>query len=310
MLKVIFLGQKKVGEKCFQLLMEEFSSFFSVVGVASNASRDVWWQSRDIFEVARNKNIPFIDNSNKAENEIIELMDQTRPDILFSVQHSWILSPAVLKRVNYNAFNLHNARLPDYKGFNACAHVILNGEKDFSCTLHWLADAVDAGDIAFEGNFKLNPDDTAMSIYDKAEESGFKIFRNLLLNLKDGYNIPRMAINGKGVFYPRNSIKGLNHISDENNFEEVDKKSRAMFFPPFEMAYVKKGHYKFYISHHAGFLNKKEQKFRSNEQMIREVDFSRPPEEVNFLVNNAFISSIEPAYYFLNGKKFFVLPDK
>ena len=47
---------------------------------------------------------------------------------LISVQHKWIMSKKILSKFGCNAFNFHNAKLPEYKGYNSLSHSILNGD--------------------------------------------------------------------------------------------------------------------------------------------------------------------------------------
>ena len=46
--------------------------------------------------------------------------------------------------------NLHNAKLPDYRGHNSISHEILNGETKHTTTIHKIAKEVDRGEILLE----------------------------------------------------------------------------------------------------------------------------------------------------------------
>ena len=76
-------------------------------------------------ENSKKNNIKFISNEKKNENEIIDSIKEHKINLIISVQHCWIFSDKILKSVNGNAYNLHNAKLPDYKGYNTINHAIL-----------------------------------------------------------------------------------------------------------------------------------------------------------------------------------------
>lgn len=237
MYNVLFLGQKWAGERCFDLLTQRLGSQMRLCGVVSNTSPDVWWRSNRIHRTCVGQRIPFVGNERRNNDAIRELMDSLKVNLLLSVQHPWILPPDILARVNYQGFNIHNARLPEYKGYNACNHVILNQETEYISTLHWLVDLVDAGAVAFEESVPILPEDTARSLYDKALDATEVLFTRLLDCLLEGKPVPRIPIQGEGTFYPRDSINALRQIQDPTDAAEVDLKSRALFFPPFEPSF-------------------------------------------------------------------------
>ena len=126
-IKILFLGQKWLGEKCFSLLNKELNNEFQLCGVVSNSSEDVWWQSNKIFTFCITNNIPFISNNQRNNEDILKNIKRFDVNTIISVQHPWILPLKILSEVKFIAFNLHNAKLPEYQGNNSCNHAILNG---------------------------------------------------------------------------------------------------------------------------------------------------------------------------------------
>jgi methionyl-tRNA formyltransferase len=247
-MKILFLGQKPIGERCFEILMEYQNENMSVAGAVSNQSCEkVWWKSNTVYNVCVENDLLFIDNSKPNEELIIENIKSNNIDFLVSVGHSWILSDSILKMVSYQAVNLHLAKLPDYKGNYTYNHAILNGEKVYGVTLHWMTDKVDQGDYFLTDEFPVAIEDTAYSLYQKSLEAGVKLFRSFAQKIKEGGEMPRIPMTGRGKFYSRKSLDGLRKINDLNNTEEVLRKSRAFYFPPFENAYFLIDNRKFYI---------------------------------------------------------------
>ncbi len=237
MLRVLFLGQKWLGERCFLSLMDYHNRSVLICGVVTNPRPDTWWGSNAIHTLSNEHGIPCLSNENRNTGAILDLMERSNVTTILSVQHPWILSRKVLECVDYRSFNIHNAKLPDYQGFNACNHSILNGDISFTTTLHWMADEVDRGDIIFESTFSINSCDTARSLYGKANYESFVLFRRLIDHLVSGIPLPRKQISGEGCFYPRHSIDSHRLIQHVVDPVEVDRKSRAFWFPPFEPAY-------------------------------------------------------------------------
>lgn len=247
MRRVLFLGQKPIGEQCFVHLLNQNSKKIKVLGVVSNSSTKVWWKTNKIYQLAKIKSLSFIANEKRNEEQIQEFIISRKINIIISVQHPWIISNKILSLVNYFAFNLHQAKLPKYKGYNAFNHAILNNNKTFTVTIHWIKEKVDEGEIAFEKNFLITRDETAYSLYNKACIYSFQLFKQFLVDLKSDRIIPKTPMRGRGHFYPKNSLNPLREIKNFNDLTEVDKKSRAFYFPLFEPAYIKVKNNKFYI---------------------------------------------------------------
>jgi methionyl-tRNA formyltransferase len=246
MKKILFLGEKEIGEKAFDLLLDGHGKFYTINVVVSNKSPDVWWESNNIYMASLDRFL-FIPNDKKREKEIIRAIKKHSIDLIISVQHPWILSRSVLQSVDYQTLNLHNAKLPEYKGNNAVNHAILNGDSTYTSTVHWMTEKVDSGEIAIEETFKLDSEITAKELYNCAISAGLKAFQKLINYLKEGDEIPKKPMKGISRYYSRDSIGKLRRIENINDPIEVDRKSRAFFFPPFEPAFYENDKKKVYI---------------------------------------------------------------
>jgi methionyl-tRNA formyltransferase len=234
--KVLFLGQKPLGEGCFHIL-EDYKQL-DIVGAVSNVDIDkTWWKTNKIYSCCKEKNIPFIENSRRNEESIRSLIQETDADVLLSIQHPWILSPSLLKLVNYNALNLHMAKLPDYKGWNGFSHAILNEDNEYYITLHWISDDLDGGDYAYETAFAITAEDTALSLYHKGLGVSFQMFLKMLADLTAA-KVPRFPQKTGGKLYGRNSLEIYKYIPVEELAEKGNKIIRALYFPPYSPPYT------------------------------------------------------------------------
>ena len=53
-----------------------------------------------------------------------------------SIQYPYKISSEIIKIMRGNIFNIHNAKLPDYRGHNCLSGEILNNEKIHFTTFH------------------------------------------------------------------------------------------------------------------------------------------------------------------------------
>jgi methionyl-tRNA formyltransferase len=245
MTRIAFLGQGPLGEACFSELLR---SGAKVVVAISNSNDTNWWKSNAIFRACAVENIEFIDNSSRNDAALVTAIKHHDVDMIISVQHSWIVSEEALGLVSGNAFNLHMAKLPEYKGHHPFIHALLNGETSHTVTLHRMTPKVDVGDIAYELTIPIAPADTANSLYERSVSIGKQLFERFVFDLNNQIEIPARPMTGTHRFYSRTSISGLDEITDVSDYAELDRKVRAFFFPPFPPAYFVKNGKKYYVT--------------------------------------------------------------
>jgi len=248
MKKVIFFGRGIIGETCFERLLNKAGKTYDIVAACSNPDINVWWKSNAIYKKSVKLGIPFISNEDRNEDKILSVIESESVDLMISLQHRWVFSDNLLKTVNYQALNLHNARLPDYKGYCTINHAIINGDQTYTSTIHWIIKEVDQGAIAFEETVPIYHDDTAISLYKKSCTAGVRAFDRLLDCLLEGQKIPRRSIDGQaGRFYKKSDLNEVREIKNPKDIDEMDRKGRGLFFPPFEPAFYRVNGKKIYV---------------------------------------------------------------
>lgn len=244
---VMFLGNTRavdsdgLTERCLRLLAE---SDLHVSAVVSDPALHI------LVEDLLSNNLygcEWLSSEARDEGALIKCISENKIDIILSVHYPWVLSPAVLNMVPY-AFNIHNAKLPEYKGFNMLSHIILHGDKVATTTIHRMAPDVDMGDIAYENAVEVTREDTAKSLLDKLIIAATRNFKKLIFALETGVEIPRIPVIGEGHFYKKDEIIPLKEIKNPQDFEEVDLKARAFWCPPHEPAYYLLNGVKIYVT--------------------------------------------------------------
>lgn len=145
--------------------------------------------------------------------------------------------------VDYKCFNLHNAKLPDYRGHNSLTYEILNNEKEHQITIHWMVAEVDRGFTALTKSIQISNFDTAYSVYNKCLEEAPKLFLKFMEMLENN-DLPKTPIVGEAHYY---SLVLNKEVSDGLSVEDMEKYSRAFFFPECEPAYLLSGEKKLYL---------------------------------------------------------------
>jgi methionyl-tRNA formyltransferase len=238
------MGQGAIAESCIGLFESpEYSDFLRIRALVGDSS--TFPRLKSMFPALTR--VHLISNHVRNEDVILNLIESERIDWLISVQHPWILSAKLLQAVSGSALNLHNAKLPDYRGHNTISHAILNGDSTYTTTIHWMAPEVDLGPIACEETIAILPDDTSRSLYERCLKVATINFKKILVALVTDNEIPKMEILGRGRYYRKAEIIPLKEIQNLFDLDEVARKARAFDFPPHEPAYFRIRGNKYYV---------------------------------------------------------------
>jgi methionyl-tRNA formyltransferase len=122
-------------------------------------------------------------------------------DLLLNV-HS-VLNPdeAVLAAPRVGSFNMHPGPLPRYAGFNAPSWAIAAGEERHAVTVHWMTKEMDAGPIAYEQWFEIEPRDTGLRVAIRGVQEGIPLLERLLGDAERGAVPSRPQPREGGHFY-------------------------------------------------------------------------------------------------------------
>jgi len=171
--------------------------------------------------------ITVISNESRNDDEILRTVEEHGIDALISVQHIWFLPSSVLDAVGGKAYNLHNARLPEYKGYNTITHAILNGESEYWTSIQEMTAEVDGGDVLYDRSVLIYPGDSVLDVYLRVLPAAVANFADLVCGLQSGQKFQRRRLEHEGYFYRKSDAEReflRQDLSDE-------LKRRAFYFP-------------------------------------------------------------------------------
>ncbi|MEY9104366.1 methionyl-tRNA formyltransferase [Bradyrhizobium yuanmingense] len=230
---VVFAGTRGLATRCLLFVIETCGKDHIAGILGASRYEKTWWRhetSEELWQVADRFGIPFF-----------ESIDDVPPLGKFLVSIMWnkIFSARILAGFDRGGINLHPGPLPEYRGSFARTHAILNGEKSFGVTVHYLSERVDRGDIIGELQFPVLPSETALSLDTRAQLYGYALFCQMWLRLLDGSATRRSQDvliaqdKRKPCFYPMRTMTALLDSSDvPRSAEELDRLYRALYFPP------------------------------------------------------------------------------
>ena len=71
-----------------------------------------------------------------------------------------VLTASFVEKWSGKMINIHPSLLPKYKGLNTHARALAAGDREHGCTVHWVSEGVDEGEIIDQARLKIRPSDT------------------------------------------------------------------------------------------------------------------------------------------------------
>lgn len=129
-------------------------------------------------------------------------LKKMNPDLLVVVAFR-ILPPAVLEIPVIGSVNLHASLLPKYRGAAPVHWSVIKGENETGCTVFFLNEKVDTGEIIAQNRVKIGAFETAGDIYNRLKETGSDLLLRSVNQIADGSVTPTPQNDGLATPAPR-----------------------------------------------------------------------------------------------------------
>ncbi len=106
--------------------------------------------------------VPHCYVNHKDEEQMIELFKVWRVDLIVLAGYMRVIkNPAAFPAP---IINVHPSLLPKYKGLHAVEQAIDSGDEVTGCTVHYVNEELDGGEIILQGEVPILPDDDIISL--------------------------------------------------------------------------------------------------------------------------------------------------
>ena len=99
-----------------------------------------------------------------AESEFVRILREERIDLIVLAGFMRIIGPAFLAAYPRRILNIHPSLLPKHRGARAAAQALAAGDTVSGCTVHYVDEVVDTGEIIAQREVPVHPDDTAETL--------------------------------------------------------------------------------------------------------------------------------------------------
>lgn len=101
-------------------------------------------------------------------DEFFEKASSYNCDLFVSMSFNQIFRDRIINASKFKTINCHAGKLPFYRGRNILNWALINGEKEFGITVHYVDKGIDTGDIILQRCFNIKEKDTYKDLLETA----------------------------------------------------------------------------------------------------------------------------------------------
>lgn len=225
--KILFMGRKKVAAKCLDFLA--LREDVEIVGVLTDSHLTVS-PTTDVAKKYGFKIFDF-DAALKAIND-----ESLCFDLGLSMLYWRKLNGGFLTVPKNGVINFHPAPLPEYKGTAGYNLAILDGLKKWAVTAHYVDESIDTGKIIETKYFDIDYDhETAQSLERTSQHFLSALFNRVVECALNQEGLLPAIDNEGGRYVSRLEMESMKEVKPT---DDVSRKIRAFWFPPYDGAYM------------------------------------------------------------------------
>lgn len=162
MLTIGYFGDGPWAHKAFERLNKDSTIEIKFVSVRYDKKDPV------LISLAKKHNIPLEIHPNINSDEFVDRMKEYNVDLFVSMSFNQIFRTRMINLPKYKTINCHAGNLPFYRGRNILNWVLINDEKSFGITVHYVDEGIDTGDIILQKIYPITDDDDYSTLLTRA----------------------------------------------------------------------------------------------------------------------------------------------
>ena len=133
--------------------------------------------------------IPHVNIKSAEEEQIIKLFQAWRVDLIVLAGWMRIISSQFIQAFPNKIINLHPSLLPKYKGLHAIEQALNSGDDITGCTVHYVTEELDSGEIILQSEVPILPDDDVESLTKLIQRREYDILPEAIEHVKQRFKV-------------------------------------------------------------------------------------------------------------------------
>jgi methionyl-tRNA formyltransferase len=222
----VFMGSPDFSLTTLRALHENYPVLGVVTQPDRAAGRGRELKPPPVKTLALELGIPIIQPEKLRQPEAMEQLRAWSPDVIVVAAFGQILRQEVLDLPPFGCINVHASLLPRWRGAAPINAAILHGDDETGVTIMKMDAGLDTGPILSQRAMRIEPDETAGSLFEKLSVLGASLLIDTLPGYLAGEIEPRSQPE-EGMTYAPMMKKEEGRLDFSQPADELERKVRA-----------------------------------------------------------------------------------
>jgi methionyl-tRNA formyltransferase len=222
-LNIVFMGSPEFAVPSLEAL---HNSEHNILAVVSNPDKRRGRRGKPeptiVKKRAQELGLETLDAEDVKSDSFASDLESLQPDLLVVVAFR-VLPPHILAIPKMGSINLHASLLPRYRGAAPIHWAVMKGEKETGCTIFFLDEKVDTGNILKQKKAPIGPNETTGELYNKLKVMGASLLAEAVDEIADGTAVSKpqeneLATPAPKLFKENTKIDFHNSAQNIHNF--------------------------------------------------------------------------------------------
>lgn len=168
-------------------------------------------QDNVLKELAMDNNIDYLKHPNINSHDFLNEIQNYNCDLFVSMSFNQIFKSKIINMPSMKTINCHAGKLPFYRGRNILNWVLINDEKEFGITVHYMDEGIDTGDIILQKSYPITDQDDYGSLLEVAYVECANVLYDAVTLIKEGKEKPTR----QSTIHPVGLYCGMRKVGDE-----------------------------------------------------------------------------------------------
>ena len=148
-------------------------------------------QDVTLKQYCKKYNIDYLKDQNVNSAEFIEELSKYQCDLFVSMSFNQIFRKRLINFPRLQSINCHAGKLPFYRGRNILNWALINDEKEFGITVHYIDEGIDTGDILAQRLLPISDEDNYATLLERAFSGCAELLYEVVKKLMVGNMVPK-----------------------------------------------------------------------------------------------------------------------
>lgn len=179
-MKIGYFADGPWGHRAFDKIISDASLNIEFITVR--------YDKRDsmLLKLAEKNRIPVELSKNINSKEFIDKVRKYKVDLFVSMSFNQIFKSEMINIPHYKTINCHAGKLPFYRGRNILNWALINDEKEFGITVHYMDEGIDTGDIILQETYPITDEDNYGTLLTRAYDGCADVLYRAIKMIQNG----------------------------------------------------------------------------------------------------------------------------